>query len=62
MLNYRTKEEHNDGNERNTEIRIQSKGRTQKVCQIHTNHEHFAMTEVNDLHDAEDNILSHSHE
>ena len=62
MLDQCSEEKHDNGDQWHTYIRVQFKGGGKNIGQVHPYHQHFAMTEVYDLHHAENNVLSHSHQ
>ena len=62
MLDQRPECEHYHDDKRNGEIWVHSEIRIENERKIHAYHEHLAMTEIDDLHYAEYDILPHSHQ
>ena len=62
MLNDGAEQKHDESYQRKCKIRVNSNVCIQHISQIHTDHQHFAVAEIDDFHNTEDDVLTHAHQ
>lgn len=58
----RTQTEHEHRNDGKGHIGVHTKVGIQNIGDVHAHHQHFTMAEVDNVHNAKDDVLSHTHQ
>ena len=61
-LDQRAQPEHEHCNDGKGYIGVHPKVGIQNIGDVHTHHQHFAVAEVDDVHNTENDVLAHTHQ